>query len=75
MADPISTQMTNEKTVMTSSARTSMLAGPELLVIKTRRQKHDQELHHRIHLALGLSLNVNFYFHPPIIKTLNSLLL
>lgn len=52
-----------------------MLAGPELLVIKTRRQKHDQELHHRIHLALGLSLNVNFYFHPPIIKTLNSLLL
>ena len=28
-------------------------------------------------LALGpsLSLNVNFYFHPPIIKTLNSLLL
>ena len=57
-----------------------MLAGSELLVIRSRRQK--QDLHHSTGsisrlgpLSLSLSLNVNFYFHPPIIKTLNSLLL
>ena len=105
--------MTNEETVMTSRARMSMLAGSELLVIRSQRQK--QDLDHTgardyngmseltqiqlkakeksavlevvqtsqynpwqdpsLALGLSLSLNVNFYFHPPIIKTLNSLLL
>ena len=36
--------MTNEETVMTSRARMSMLAGSELLVIRSQRQK--QDLHH-----------------------------
>ena len=49
----ISNQITNEKTVMTSRARTSMLASPELLGIWPRRQKHDQDLHHNIQLSLS----------------------
>ena len=44
MTDLIWTQMTNEETVMTSRAPMSMLAGSELLVIRSQRQK--QDLHH-----------------------------